>query len=58
MQAQDDHVYRGHERALGSSVFAQLGRDADQLNRGHGLQTLQDLKARGASFSVDKNFGH
>ena len=58
MQAQNDHIDPGHQRAFGSRVFAQFGGNAHQLDAGHVLQPFTDLQARGAGFAVDKNFGH
>ncbi|MNT63484.1 hypothetical protein D3C72_2013030 [compost metagenome] len=44
--------------AFGGRVFAQLGRNADQLDLRHGLQALADLQTRGTGFAIDKDFGH
>ena len=58
VQAQDDQVHARDQLAFGSGVFAPLGGNADQLYGGHALQALTNLQPGGASFAIDKNFGH
>ena len=58
MQAQHHQIDLRHQRALGASVLAQFGGDADQLDAGHGLQPFANLQAGGAGFAIYEYFVH
>ena len=58
VQTQDDQIHLGNQRPLGRGVLAQLGRNADQFHTSHTLQAVTNLQTRGASFAINKDFGH
>jgi hypothetical protein len=58
VQAQHHQVHARNQFALGGRVLAQLGRNAHQLDLGHGLQAFADLQTRGAGFAINKDSGH
>ena len=58
VQTQDDQVHTGHERTFGAGVLAQLGRNADDLDAGHGCQPFAYEQAGGAGFAINKYFVH
>ena len=58
VQAQDDQIGLGHQRALGLRVLAALRGDAQQAHLGHQRQTFADLQTGGTGFAVDEHGRH
>ena len=54
VQAQNHDLGLRHQRFFGGGVFAQFGRNAQQLDFGHQRQTLANLQASRASFAINK----